>query len=147
MGGHFSRVQIRMGGHFSLPSCQQILVNLNLLLWHWDWIMKTHRCTCLGHSVLLMISWQQKYWGICVARATLWFCPFFFYAADVSLFLETGKGTTSAVFTESVDLRPDWWIWHYILESSSELLPRAIKDGFRLSTRQRLWCVKRSGDI
>ena len=48
----------------------------------------------------------------CVARATLWFCPgfflfFFSYAADLSLFLETGKGLTCAVFTESVDLRPD----------------------------------------
>ena len=47
----------------------------------------------------------------CVARATLWFCPgffffFFSYAADLSLFLETGKGLTCAVFTESVDLRP-----------------------------------------
>ena len=43
----------------------------------------------------------------CVARATLWFCPFFSYDADVGLFLETGKGLTCAVFTESVDLRPD----------------------------------------
>ena len=46
----------------------------------------------------------------CVARATLWFCPVFFcffYAADLGLFLETGKSLTCAVFTESVDLRPD----------------------------------------
>ena len=35
------------------------------------------------------------------------FIPFFFYAADLSLFLETGKGLTFAIFTESVDLRPD----------------------------------------
>ena len=46
----------------------------------------------------------------CVARTTLWFCPgffFFSYAADLSLFLETGKGLACAIFTESVDLRPD----------------------------------------
>ena len=67
----------------------------------------------------------------CVAKATLWFCPVFFsYAADIGLFLETGKDLTCAVFTESVDLRPDWWIWHYILESSAELLPWAEKDCF-----------------
>ena len=36
------------------------------------------------------------------------FVPFvFFYAADVGLFPETGKGLTCAVFTESVDLRLD----------------------------------------
>ena len=45
----------------------------------------------------------------CVARATLWFCPgfFFSYKADLSLFLETGKGLAYTVFTESVDLRAD----------------------------------------
>ena len=53
------------------------------------------------------------------------FVRFFYYAGDLSLFPETGKGLTCAVFTESVDLRPDWWIWHYILESSTELLPGA----------------------
>jgi len=42
----------------------------------------------------------------CVARATLWFCPVFFFA-DIGLFLETGKGLTCAVFMESVELRPD----------------------------------------
>ena len=55
---------------------------------------------------------------------------FFFFAADVGLFLETGKGLTCAVITESIDLRPDWWIWHYIVESSAELLPGAKKDVF-----------------
>ena len=82
----------------------------------------------------------------CVARATLWFCSVFFsYAADLSLFLETCKGLTCAAFTESVDLRPDWRIWHYILESSVELLPGAKKDGFCLSSSQSLWCAKWSG--
>ena len=54
------------------------------------------------------------YWLLyCVARATLWSCSVFVlfflfsYAADVVLFLETGKGLTYAVFMESVDLRPD----------------------------------------
>ena len=78
------------------------------------------------------------------------FVPFFFffsYAADLSLFLETGKGLTFAVFTGSVDLRPDWWIWHYILESSAELLPGAKKDGFCLSTSQSLWFAKWIGVI
>ena len=75
------------------------------------------------------------------------FLFFFSYAADLSLFLETGKGLTCAVFTESVDLRPDWWIWHYILESSVELLPGAKKDGFCLSSSQSLWCAKWSGVI
>ena len=79
------------------------------------------------------------------------FVPLFFvlfsYAADLSLFLETGKGLTSTVFTESVDLRLDWWIWQYILESSAELLPGAKKDGFCLSTSQSLWCAKWSGVI
>ena len=79
--------------------------------------------------------WEgEKFYSNCVARATLWFCPgflfcfvllFFSYAADVGLFLETGKGLTCAVFTESVDLKLDWWIWHCILESSAELLPGA----------------------
>ena len=64
----------------------------------------------------------------CVARATLWFCSgFFSYAADLNLFQETGKGQTCAVFAESVDLRPDWWIWHYILESSAELFLGLIR--------------------
>ena len=48
----------------------------------------------------------------CVVRATLWFCLFlsFFFPStpDFSLFLESGKGLTSAVFTENMDLRPDW---------------------------------------
>ena len=39
--------------------------------------------------------------SICVARATLWFCRGFFffcsYHPDFSLFLESGKGLTSAV--------------------------------------------------
>ena len=35
------------------------------------------------------------------------FLVFFSYAADVGLFLETGKGLTCVVLTESVDLRPD----------------------------------------
>jgi len=35
------------------------------------------------------------------------FPVFFFYAADLSLFLDTGMGLTFAVFTESVDLRSD----------------------------------------
>ena len=48
------------------------------------------------------------------------------------LLLESGKGLISAVFTESMDLRPDWWIWHWILESFVELLPGAKKDGFYL---------------
>ena len=48
----------------------------------------------------------------CVARATLWFCSVFFllffvYAADLSLFPETGKGLTCVVFVESLDLRLD----------------------------------------
>ena len=60
----------------------------------------------------------------------LFFVFFFFYAADLSLFLETGKVLTCAVFTESVDLRSDWWIRNYILVSSAELLPGAKKDGF-----------------
>ena len=64
---------------------------------------------------------------------------------EMRLFLETGKGLTFAGFTESVDLRLDWWIWHYIMESSAELLPGAKKDGFCLSTSQSLWRAKWSG--
>ena len=78
----------------------------------------------------------------CVARAKL----FFFYAADVGLFLETGKGLTCAVFTESADLRPDWWIWDYILESSAELLPGAKKDGFACP-RARAYGVRTEAEL
>ena len=84
---------------------------------------------------------------------TVWLCcesntlvpsrfSFFSYATDLSLFLETGKSLTCAVFMESVDLMPEWWIRHYILGSSAELLPGAKRDGFCFSTSQSLWCAK-----
>ena len=100
----------------------------------------------VGNS-LWMDSIYLPYISYCGARATLWFCPVFFfsYAADLGLFPEIAKSLTCAVFTESVDLRPDWWIWHYILESSAELLSGAKKDGFCWSTSQSLWCAKWSG--
>ena len=54
-------------------------------------------------------SYLSLYCSVIVLRAKhLGFVPFFFsYAADLSLFLENGKGLTCAVFTESVELRPD----------------------------------------
>ena len=75
----------------------------------------TIRFNVSENSAIEIPSFHLQKCGIfnCVARATLWFCPVFFvflffsYAADLSLFLETGKGLTCAVFTESVDLRPD----------------------------------------
>ena len=45
--------------------------------------------------------------SLCCESNTLVLSNFFFYAADLTLFLETGTGVTCAVFTESVDLRPD----------------------------------------
>ena len=90
----------------------------------------------LFHMFLL----NSTYW-LCCESNPLVLSRFFSYATDLGLFLETGKGLNCVVFTESVDLRLDWWLLHYILESSAELLLGAKKDGFCLSTRQRL-CVR-----
>ena len=49
----------------------------------------------------------SNFCSLCCKSNTLVLSRFFFHATDLSLFLETGKGLTCAVFTESVDLRPD----------------------------------------
>ena len=46
---------------------------------------------------------REQYFGF----VPFFFVCFFSYAADLSLFLETGKGLACAVFTESVDFMPD----------------------------------------
>ena len=44
---------------------------------------------------------------LCCESNTLVLSRFFSYAVDAGLFLKTGKGLTCAVFTGSVDLRPN----------------------------------------
>ena len=104
-------------------------------IWNFEWSFKdvnfqkrlwVHMHWFLASSQILQLCSREQYFGFVP------FFVFFSYAADLSLFLETGKGLTCAVFTESVNLSPDWWTWHYILESSAELLPGAKKDGFLL---------------
>ena len=54
---------------------------------------------CFKNKVIVL---REQHFGF-----VPFFLFFFSYAADLSLFLETGKGLTCAVFTEIVDLRPD----------------------------------------
>ena len=133
--------------HIPLRNFILILIHAIQLYFH-NWLFINQN---FYRTILLLIAKSERMFQIFVLREQHFgFVSFFFvffYAADLCLFLDTGKGLTSAIFMESVDLRPDWWVWHYILESSAKLLPGVKKDGFCLSTSQSLWCAKWSGVI